>query len=189
MERGRTEDSGGIIFSGMELPDGATAIPGDHPYLTSKPRIRYQGRWAGSIALGAPSLQTGPGQTSEGAVFRSPAHCVAGPSGPVLEHPRASPWLTRTRLRLRSTFAECLSNPSHELLGLSRDIVQGAAAQSNGAVACSAATLRRGNRYAGIAFGSRGADHRYTHDAHYPDVAGALLHGTKAMLARQIGQT
>jgi len=73
------------------------------------------------------------------------------------------------------------------LLGLSRDIVQRAAAQSNAAVAFSAATLRRGNHYAGIAFGSRRAYSRYTNDAHYPDAARALLLGTKAMLARQIG--
>ena len=121
--------------------------------------------------------------------FRSPAHCVAGPSGPVLEHLGASSRLTRTRLRLRSTFAECLShalsNSSHMLFGLSRDIVQGAAAQSNAAVAFSAATLRRGNHYAGIAFGYRGADTRPA--TRMTRMCRALLHGTKAMLARQIG--
>ena len=44
-----------------------------------------------------------------------------------------------------------------------------------------------GNHYAGIAPGYREEHSGYTNDAPYLDVARALLRGTKAMLARQIG--
>ena len=74
---------------------------------------------------------------------RSPAQRVGGPSGPVPGHLGASSRLTRAGLRLCSTFAARFSSSSHMHFGLSRDIVQGAAAQSNAAVAFPAATLRR----------------------------------------------
>jgi hypothetical protein len=58
-----------------------------------------------------------------------------GPSHPVPGHRGASSGLTCAGLRLRSTFAERLSNSSQMYFGLSRDIVQGAAAQGNAAAA------------------------------------------------------